>query len=75
MGKKISLLSLWNCTISFLQRILCETVKDFVAKVEKTYDKTLENAVVADAVANKVRTRSGHERFLLTVLTLNLFYS
>uniref|UniRef100_A0A2K5M0U3 Diacylglycerol kinase n=1 Tax=Cercocebus atys TaxID=9531 RepID=A0A2K5M0U3_CERAT len=34
-------------------KTLCETVKDFVAKVEKTYDKTLENAVVADAVASK----------------------
>ncbi|XP_062957776.1 diacylglycerol kinase eta isoform X4 [Cynocephalus volans] len=34
-------------------QILCETVKDFVAKVEKAYDKTLENAVVADAVASK----------------------
>lgn len=69
------LLSLWSCTIPFLQRILCETVKDFVAKVEKAYDRTLENAVVADAVASKVRTRSGHERFLLTVLTWNLVSS
>ncbi|XP_053419274.1 diacylglycerol kinase eta isoform X1 [Nycticebus coucang] len=34
-------------------KTLCETVKDFVAKIEKSYDKTLENAVVADAVANK----------------------
>uniref|UniRef100_A0A8C5V5G7 Diacylglycerol kinase n=1 Tax=Microcebus murinus TaxID=30608 RepID=A0A8C5V5G7_MICMU len=34
-------------------KTLCETVKDFVAKVEKAYDKTLENAVVADAVASK----------------------
>ncbi|XP_014645443.1 PREDICTED: diacylglycerol kinase eta isoform X2 [Ceratotherium simum simum] len=34
-------------------KILCETVKDFVAKVEKAHEKTLENAVVADAVANK----------------------
>nr|KAF6460199.1 diacylglycerol kinase eta [Molossus molossus] len=34
-------------------KILCETVKDFVAKVEKANEKTLENAVVADAVANK----------------------
>ncbi|KAM4859652.1 diacylglycerol kinase eta [Thomomys bottae] len=34
-------------------KILCETVKDFVAKVEKEYDKTMENAVVAEAVANK----------------------
>ncbi|XP_060247464.1 diacylglycerol kinase eta isoform X3 [Meriones unguiculatus] len=34
-------------------KILCETVKDFVSKVEKAYDKTLENTVVADAVASK----------------------
>ncbi|XP_003790393.1 diacylglycerol kinase eta isoform X1 [Otolemur garnettii] len=34
-------------------KTLCETVKDFVAKVEKSYDRTLENAVVANAVANK----------------------
>ncbi|XP_036916129.1 diacylglycerol kinase eta isoform X6 [Sturnira hondurensis] len=34
-------------------KILCETVKDFVAKVEKAYEKTLENTVVADAVASK----------------------
>ncbi|XP_023555906.1 diacylglycerol kinase eta [Octodon degus] len=34
-------------------KILCETIKDFVAKVEKAYDKTLENAVVAQAVATK----------------------
>ncbi|EHB06204.1 Diacylglycerol kinase eta [Heterocephalus glaber] len=34
-------------------KILCETVKDFVAKVEKAYDKTFENAVVAEAVATK----------------------
>lgn len=40
---------------SLPQRILCETVKDFVAKVEKAQDRTLENAVVAEAVASKVR--------------------
>ncbi|XP_057563867.1 diacylglycerol kinase eta isoform X6 [Hippopotamus amphibius kiboko] len=34
-------------------KILCETVKDFVAKVEKAHEKTLEKAVAADAVANK----------------------
>ncbi|KAB1267792.1 Diacylglycerol kinase eta, partial [Camelus dromedarius] len=34
-------------------KILCETVKDFVAKVEKAHEKTLEKAVVADAVASK----------------------
>lgn len=30
-------------------------MKDFVAKVEKAQDKTLENTVVAEAVASKVR--------------------
>ncbi|XP_029066026.1 diacylglycerol kinase eta isoform X2 [Monodon monoceros] len=34
-------------------KVLCETVKDFVAKVEKAHEKTLEKAVAADAVANK----------------------
>uniref|UniRef100_A0A8D1G993 Diacylglycerol kinase n=1 Tax=Sus scrofa TaxID=9823 RepID=A0A8D1G993_PIG len=34
-------------------KILCETVKDFVAKVEKAHEKTLDKAVVADAVASK----------------------
>ncbi|XP_016780739.1 diacylglycerol kinase eta isoform X6 [Pan troglodytes] len=42
-----------RASTKMLDRTLCETVKDFVAKVEKTYDKTLENAVVADAVASK----------------------
>ena len=57
-------MGLLNFTISFPQRILCETVKDFVAKVEKAYEKTLENAVAADAVANKVsRSPLEHESF------------
>ncbi|XP_049557165.1 diacylglycerol kinase eta isoform X1 [Orcinus orca] len=34
-------------------KVLCETVKDFVAKVEKAHEKTLERAVAADAMANK----------------------
>ncbi|KAM6178210.1 diacylglycerol kinase eta [Rhynchocyon petersi] len=33
--------------------ILCETVKDFVAKIEKDYGKTLENSNEADAMASK----------------------
>lgn len=36
-------------------RILCETVKDFVAKIGKTYEKPVENAEKADAMAIKVR--------------------
>lgn len=38
-----------------LPRILCETVKDFVAKIGKTYEKPVENADEADAMAIKVR--------------------
>ncbi|XP_077014467.1 diacylglycerol kinase eta isoform X2 [Tamandua tetradactyla] len=34
-------------------KILCETVKDIVAKVEKAYEKTMENTVVTDALASK----------------------
>uniref|UniRef100_H3AW26 Diacylglycerol kinase n=1 Tax=Latimeria chalumnae TaxID=7897 RepID=H3AW26_LATCH len=35
------------------QRVLCETVKDFVAKVGKTYEKPAENTDEADAMAIK----------------------
>lgn len=56
-----------NCAISLPQRVLCETVRDFVAKVEKAQDKTLENTVVAEAVASKVRgTRDGRGSCWLT---------
>uniref|UniRef100_A0A8C3KYJ9 Diacylglycerol kinase n=1 Tax=Chrysolophus pictus TaxID=9089 RepID=A0A8C3KYJ9_CHRPC len=34
-------------------KILCETVKDFVAKIGKTYEKPVENADEADAMAIK----------------------
>uniref|UniRef100_A0A8C3KSM1 Diacylglycerol kinase n=1 Tax=Calidris pygmaea TaxID=425635 RepID=A0A8C3KSM1_9CHAR len=34
-------------------KILCETVKDFVAKIGKTYEKPMENAEEADAMAIK----------------------
>ncbi|XP_031814292.1 diacylglycerol kinase eta isoform X3 [Sarcophilus harrisii] len=34
-------------------KILCQTVKDFVAKVGKTYERTEENSDVADAMAIK----------------------
>uniref|UniRef100_A0A803VYP9 Diacylglycerol kinase n=1 Tax=Ficedula albicollis TaxID=59894 RepID=A0A803VYP9_FICAL len=34
-------------------KILCETVKDFVAKIGKTYEKPMENAEEADAMALK----------------------
>uniref|UniRef100_A0A8C5PZR6 diacylglycerol kinase (ATP) n=1 Tax=Leptobrachium leishanense TaxID=445787 RepID=A0A8C5PZR6_9ANUR len=35
-------------------KVLCETVKDFVAKVGKTYEKPLENSEEAEAMAIKV---------------------
>lgn len=57
----------------FLQRILCDTVKDFVAKIEKSHEKTLENAVVAEAVASKVRgTGLGHQFFFFPLTNLRL---
>ncbi|VTJ74678.1 Hypothetical predicted protein [Marmota monax] len=49
-------------------KILCETVKDFVAKVEKAYDRSLENAVVADAVASKCSVLNEKLEQLLQVL-------
>lgn len=49
-------------------KILCETVKDIVAKVEKAYEKTLEKAVVADAVASKCSVLNEKLEQLLQVL-------
>lgn len=40
-----------------MQRVLCETVKDFVAKVGKTYEKAMENADEADSMTLKVRMK------------------
>uniref|UniRef100_A0A8C0ISJ4 Diacylglycerol kinase n=1 Tax=Chelonoidis abingdonii TaxID=106734 RepID=A0A8C0ISJ4_CHEAB len=34
-------------------KVLCETVKDFVSKIGKTYEKTMENAEEADTMAIK----------------------
>lgn len=62
--------------MSFPQRILCETVKDFVAKVEKAYEKTLENAVAADAVASKVSgSPSGHASFFTDNVNIALCFT
>nr|XP_045001743.1 diacylglycerol kinase eta isoform X5 [Jaculus jaculus] len=49
-------------------KILCETVKDFVAKVEKTYNRTLENEVVAESVASKCSVLNEKLEQLLRVL-------
>uniref|UniRef100_A0A668B010 diacylglycerol kinase (ATP) n=1 Tax=Myripristis murdjan TaxID=586833 RepID=A0A668B010_9TELE len=39
-------------------KILCETVKDFVAKVGKTYEKSTENAEECDSMSLKVTAKS-----------------
>ena len=39
-------------------RILCETVKDFVAKVGKAYEKSAENAEECDTMSLKVSLRN-----------------
>ena len=39
---------------SSLPRILCETVKDFVAKVGKAYEKTVDNTDECDSMSLKV---------------------
>lgn len=40
---------------SLPSRVLCETVKDFVAKVGKAYEKSAENAEECDSMSLKVR--------------------
>lgn len=35
-------------------RVLCETVKDFVAKVGRAYEKNTENSDESEAMAKKV---------------------
>lgn len=39
-------------------RILCETVKDFVAKVGKAYDKSTENAEECNTMSLKVSLKT-----------------
>lgn len=36
-------------------RVLCETVKDFVARVGKAYEKNTESSEESEAMAKKVR--------------------
>lgn len=38
-------------------RVLCETVKDFVARVGKAYEKTTESSQESEVMAKKVGTR------------------
>lgn len=41
--------------MSFPPRVLCETIRDFIAKIEKACDRSLENTVETDTLASKVR--------------------
>uniref|UniRef100_A0A8C5PXQ1 Diacylglycerol kinase n=1 Tax=Leptobrachium leishanense TaxID=445787 RepID=A0A8C5PXQ1_9ANUR len=49
-------------------KVLCETVKDFVAKVGKTYEKPLENSEEAEAMAIKCSTLNEKLDLLLQTL-------
>lgn len=40
----------------FVFRVLCETVKDFVAKVGRAYEKNTENSEESETMAKKVRS-------------------
>ena len=46
----------WDlCSLNpFVPRVLCETVKDFVARVGKAYEKNTERSEESDAMAKKV---------------------
>ncbi|KAM3934342.1 diacylglycerol kinase eta isoform 2-T2 [Leptodactylus fuscus] len=49
-------------------KVLCETVKDFVAKVGKTYEKPLENSEEAEMMAMKCSTLNEKLDLLLQTL-------
>ncbi|XP_075055866.1 diacylglycerol kinase eta isoform X1 [Mixophyes fleayi] len=49
-------------------KVLCETVKDFVAKVGKTYEKPMENAEEAETMAIKCSTLNEKLDLLLQTL-------
>ncbi|KAG8452290.1 hypothetical protein GDO86_004192 [Hymenochirus boettgeri] len=49
-------------------KVLCETVKDFVAKVGKTYEKPMENSEEAEAMALKCSTLNEKLDLLLQTL-------
>lgn len=42
------------CICMMIFRVLCETVKDFVARVGKAYEKNTENSEESEAMAKKV---------------------
>lgn len=44
----------WLC-VCVASRVLCETVKDFVARVGKAYEKNTESSEESEAMAKKVR--------------------
>jgi len=42
-------------SLPFLSRVLCETVKDFVARVGKAYEKATESSEESEVMARKVK--------------------
>ena len=45
---------IFMCDPYVVLRVLCETVKDFVARVGKAYEKNTERSEESDAMAKKV---------------------
>lgn len=45
-----------SCPLSY--RVLCETVKDFVARVGKAYEKTTESSQESEVMAKKVGSQA-----------------
>lgn len=64
-----------TCVFSPFLRILCETVKDFVAKVGKAYEKSTENAEECDSMSLKVSLKNNAVNIhYLLVLKANSIY-
>ncbi|PWA13748.1 hypothetical protein CCH79_00017121, partial [Gambusia affinis] len=57
-------------------KILCETVKDFIAKVGKAYEKSTENVEECDSMSLKVSQKKGEKNhhFLVLFSLTSLFF-
>lgn len=53
-----------------LSRVLCETVKDFVARVGKAYEKATESSEESEVMARKVKLEKMYSFLLLKRKTL-----
>lgn len=53
-----------------LSRVLCETVKDFVARVGKAYEKATESSEESEVMARKVKLKKWLRLPILTLKTV-----